>query len=137
MEDRKVELFGVVQMDNGTLEQFFIGTILGPTQMPPIHVRPMEFVTNSDQGTPRHAGMKDIEDIIENTVASDLELWPACSSRKMPGNVMIETFQADRCWEFGILSRRVPFGFVAHGNVLIMSQRIVDDSALILAHSHD
>ena len=57
MEDRGVQLLGVVQMDNGSFKERLIGAIFGPAIVPLIHVGVMQFMALGFELVPLNSSM--------------------------------------------------------------------------------
>ena len=74
MENRGLELVGVVQMDHGGLQERLGGAVFGPAMVPLGDVRPVECVLSRLELVPREARGQDIQDRVANLVEGEFRL---------------------------------------------------------------
>jgi hypothetical protein len=68
MQDGDIELVGVFEVDHRGVKQCLIRPIFRPPMVPLVDVCPMQFILASLELTLLHAGVEDMQDIVEDFV---------------------------------------------------------------------
>jgi hypothetical protein len=95
MENRGVELIGLMQLDNRGMKECLIRAIFGPSIVPFVDVGVMEFIALGFELIPLHAGMQDIQNVVKDFVEREFWLWPCFGSLQMEINVSVKIFTRD------------------------------------------
>ena len=95
MQDRDVKLVGGLEVDDRGLKQRLVGAILGPSIVPFIHIRPVEFLAIRFQLIPLEPGMEDVQNVIENLVERELGFGTFCGPFQGRGDIAVEVFARD------------------------------------------
>jgi hypothetical protein len=98
MEDRGVELIGLMQLDDRRFKERLIGAIFGPSIVPFVDVGVMECISLCFQLIPLNARMQDIQNVVKDFVERQLRLWPCFGSFQMRINISVKVLTRDLRW---------------------------------------
>jgi hypothetical protein len=90
VENGGVELIGVMQLDNRSIQERLIRAIFRPSIVPFIDVGVMEFIALGFELIPLNSGMQDIQNIVKDFVEREFWLWPSFGSFQMGINVAVK-----------------------------------------------
>ena len=110
MENRGVELIGLMQLENRGMKECLIRAIFGPSIVPFVDVGVMEFIALGFALIPLHAGMQDIQNVVKDFVEREFWLWPCFGSFQMEINVSVQVFTRD-FGRYPIVDKRRHRGF--------------------------
>ena len=98
MEDRGVELIGVMQWDDRRFKERLIGAIFGPAIVPCVDVGVMECIALRFQLIPLNTGMQDIQNVVEDFIERKLWLGSSCGPLQMRRNISVKVLTRDFGW---------------------------------------
>lgn len=90
MENRQVEKIVVVEPLYRGIKQTLVAAVFAPAVVVVIDVAPPD---GGFELIPLHAGMQDVQDVVENLESRQLRIRPPCADGQMRLNVAVKIFQ--------------------------------------------
>lgn len=95
MEDRGVELIGLVQLYDRRVKERLIGAIFRPSIVPFVDVGVMKLVALCFKLIPLNTCMQDIQNVVKDFIERKLWLWSCFGSFQMGINISVKVFTRD------------------------------------------